>query len=329
MEPAIARPNYNSFAHPMRPEDEHPPGAEYLKEASIGAWKRERQLFFDNTHGFREMKKDGENFCPICSYSITWLQMKPAPIHHVHHSLKIYRINKDLYDDGSYSCSICNIRHSADLGKRKGVLVTSGLLANWEQCWEDAGRKSDIHFDIISIEDATITELNQAFLAEYGREERPVDVVLVGGIEEVRNGIQNEEILRRITAFKFSVIGDSGNPSNSCAISLLPVPPSQNLSDIISNVSDLNKSIININRATRQAVNTHHAPDLWGMGRHKRKFKFMPPREGRWVGNSMVTKDACRMITYVERYFLDIFAIKTGKRADAKEDDKQLAEKFK
>ena len=64
------------------------------------------------------------------------------------------------------------------------MIVTSSILNNW-QGKNNGYPGDDIYVDMIGIPGATIKMLHHAFMAEFKDSNRPVDVLLVGGLNDV------------------------------------------------------------------------------------------------------------------------------------------------
>ena len=89
--------------------------------------------------------------------------------------------------------------HSHKIGTRYPVLVSSSILNNWQGMRSMNGYQGDdIHIDFITIPEATVRELEHAFMAEYGNVHRPVDVLLVPGLNDILRGATDSEIMEDI-----------------------------------------------------------------------------------------------------------------------------------
>jgi len=55
-------------------------------------------------------------------------------------------------------------------------------------------RGDEIHVDYIKIPGATVRKLEHAFMAEYSNVHRAVDMLLVGGLNDVLRGATDSEI---------------------------------------------------------------------------------------------------------------------------------------
>ena len=143
-----------------------------------------------------------------------------------------------------------------------------------------------IHIDYITIPGATIKDLHHAFLAEYGNVHRPIDVLLVAGLNDVLKGSTSDQILKDMEAFKESVrnLCILDETCSSFAVSTLPFPPklvkfdaeTRNIqTNYIQVLIDLTTSIRELNRMdAHPMIPTHLAScfHTWGMriNRHPR-----------------------------------------------------------
>ncbi len=60
----------------------------------------------------------------------------------------------------------------------------------------------DIHIDYITIPGATVRELEHVFIAEYSNVHRPLDVLLVGGLNDILREATDSEIIEDIDHFR-------------------------------------------------------------------------------------------------------------------------------
>ena len=86
-----------------------------------------------------------------------------------------------------------------------------------------------MHIDFITIPGATIKNLHHAFIYEFKGLYRPVDVQLVGGVNNVLRGRTAEQVLADILNFKKSVLSMNLDPASghlsSFAVTTVPFPP--------------------------------------------------------------------------------------------------------
>ena len=127
----------------------------------------------------------------------------------------------------------------------------------------------DIHVDIIGIPGATIKMLHHAFMAEFKNSYKPVDVLLVGRLNDVMRGRSLDKIKRDLTNFKRDVtlLKRSCGDIVECtfAVATVPYPPKisalpteqreveANRFDTLSKMTDF------IRELNRNKVNTVHS----------------------------------------------------------------------
>lgn len=106
---------------------------------------------------------------------------------------------------GNYPCFTCSgTPHSCKVlvGVRNAVLVSSSTMNNCQGRRSFHGYQGDpIHLDYITIPGATVKELHHAFRAEYGNIHRPVDVILVAGLNDISRVSSADKIIRDIIDF--------------------------------------------------------------------------------------------------------------------------------
>ena len=87
----------------------------------------------------------------------------------------------------------------------------------------------DIHIDYITIPGTTVSELEHAIMAEYSNVHRSVDVLLVGGLNDILRGATDSEIIEDISHFRNSVKSISAGTGDiyqgSFAAATLPFLP--------------------------------------------------------------------------------------------------------
>ena len=85
------------------------------------------------------------------------------------------------------------------------------------------------HRDYVTIPGAKIVQLHDAFVIEYGKERRGIDVVLVAGLNDIARGYSREHILHCIKDMRRAVNKQAElyhpNVRNSFAVATLLYPP--------------------------------------------------------------------------------------------------------
>ena len=129
--------------------------------------------------------------CNLCSF------LQPPPevpraVYHRHWSSKeIRRVCGSEKSGQSYLCPTCG--ESGALGKmhkpneteRLKILVSSSTMHEYFYGGKYTGDK--IHIDYVTIPGATIQILEKAWRRDYEAEKRPMDVIVVAGLNNVKN----------------------------------------------------------------------------------------------------------------------------------------------
>ena len=238
----------------------------------------------------RESNQHINRYCETCSEFTPGgdIKIKPKIYTHLHNSSKNYRIQAPSDVWGNYTCFTCShTPHSCKIGVRYPVIVSSSILNGWQGMRSFNSYQGDpIHIDYITIPGATVKDLHHAFLAEYGNVHRPIDVLLVAGLNDVLKGATVQQIMQDIEEFKESVrsLCVLDETWSSFAVATLPFPPklvkfdaeTRNLqSNYIQVLIDLTTNIRELNRAdAHPMIPTNLAPcfHTWGMriNRHPR-----------------------------------------------------------
>ena len=199
-----------------------------MKEASLARQLNEYNSFYGNKHpqylDFRDYYGYERNLCTICSEHTSRQRRELAPIYHAHHSTLSYRIHARIDRWAQFFCPTCiGGFHSVKSGVRYPLLISSSTLSSWRGRLDLNGYEGDtLHLDEIMIPGARIRELMHAFQAEYSGINRPVDVVIVGGINNILEGQGPGEVMHEIKEFYREVMRIRGS---SFAVATLPFPP--------------------------------------------------------------------------------------------------------
>ena len=168
--------------------------------------------------------------CDICSYKQLGGQEKKA-LYHKHYSSKSVREIQGVESEpGDYFCPTCKKVHSSTQPRLKICLSSSTLHEFWAPRKEDITYGGDSeHIDYITIPGASIIDLIEAWKIEYYEEKRGMDVFIVAGLNNVKDGDDPQTIMRDYDhlvqmvhhqAYKYHQ-----NVHNSCAIATLIYPP--------------------------------------------------------------------------------------------------------
>ena len=119
---------------------------------------------------------------------------------------------------GKNKCKLCKISPKLLEEIRLPQILVSSMLNN--------SRKFGDHIDLFKIvlEKAKISKLQEVFLEKHRMTMRKqIDVLFVGGLEELKEGKSVKEVLGEIRDFRAKVVGTMGNSRNTFAVSSLPI----------------------------------------------------------------------------------------------------------
>jgi len=159
---------------------------------------------------YRETRRKWENsgydrYCHICSESKR-LDKKPGTaIFHTHKSSKNTRITSLLDSDGNYDCTSCaSSPHSSLCGIRYPVLATTSTLNNWQENRVDPSKSylgNPFHVDSISIPEGILRDVRHAVYSEFGEVNRPVDLLVVAGLNDIAKGLKRKRDIDTVEYF--------------------------------------------------------------------------------------------------------------------------------
>ena len=150
---------------------------------------------------------------------------------HEHFSSKILTDQaKDIEKGKSYFCLACNKVHLkfGDSNRRK-VCVTRLILPEDRQSTAvDSSTGEVVHIDWICIPGARMNKLTEAWEIEYMFESKPMDVILIGGLENVQRGRSGPSIVAAYEHFidlvKWQGERNHQDEPNTCTIETLVYP---------------------------------------------------------------------------------------------------------
>ena len=255
--------------------------AQLLREESLARQYNERCAFYRTKHpqweDFRHYYGYERNMCSICSEFTSMQRRELMPVYHSHHSTMLYRIGATLDQWGHYFCPTCEGGfHAVKEGVRYPLLITSSTLSCWRGRLDLNNYPGDpIHLDEICIGGARIRDLRHAYQAEYDGLHRPVDVILVAGINNILEGQSPDRIMLEISEFHSEVRRNAGS---SFAVCTLPFPPCLSIlpedqrhqlkRDATETLKELNTLIRNYNKGNADGtMDVSRAPcfHTWGL----------------------------------------------------------------
>lgn len=249
------------------------------------------------------------------------------------------RISASIDEYGNYRCVTCEVNyHSANLGYRRGVLLSSSLLHKW---FQTRGQRDKVHVDLISIENGTLQELYQLYMDQYKTQQGENDVLLVGGLQEILLDMSNIEIISLLNRFRSNIatlqsekIFTGTSHHSTFAVATLPSPPNFNEAQF-KQLKLLNEEIQKFNQSMYQGVLVTHAPKFhsWGVGTKRTKKDPLQnfrrkkvPKIKNWNidQNSMVENLKRKMAQSCNTYFKQLWAVDQKDRENSKQADTAL-----
>ena len=265
--------------------------------------------------------------CKICSNKEI-MGYSTKDVYHMHFSNKVLRDNAaEKASDGLISCPTCKKDHVAesDCQSRLKICISSSTLHKFWQPKDSAlTYEGDIsHIDWMTIPGARINQLTQAWEILYIDEKRPMDVLLVGGLNNVIKGSDGQSIMNGLKHFVDLVTwqGTRYHPEtpNTCAIATLPYPPClcwldddgpvpEGFHNHIRNVKWLNYRIEELNASSGVKVPKFHTFGIRKFTRHGKsttRHRLEHWREERRADKLHLTdKERMKMGRQVNKYFL-------------------------
>ena len=204
------------------------------RDQQVAAGQREPGYLANTQGDHQEVTGEGNRDvsqsapCQICS--------KPGrEVSHRHFSSKFGRIICGVENKTStclYHCPSCMKSHATITTNRiKLVISDSTLHVFWAPPGEEiavySGDKD--HKDYITIPGAKIAQLHDAFVAEYGKEQRGIDVVLVAGLNDVKRNYSRDWIVYSYRNMYDAVMTQAAKNhpeiKNTFAVATLLYPP--------------------------------------------------------------------------------------------------------
>ena len=199
-----------------------------LKMGAVNRQRYELKIFMSskahNYDAFRQRFEHDFMYCSICSEYNRGGRHPMVPVFHKHFSSIQQRIKASFDKNGDYHCTTCKTSvHSLRSGFRYPLLLTSSTLANWQGMRAKNGYPGDkIHIDCIAIPGGRLRNLDIAFRAELGSSHRPVDCLVVGGVNNILGDESTVNIVREARLLKERVLNI---PGSTCAFATPPLPP--------------------------------------------------------------------------------------------------------
>ena len=178
--------------------------------------------------GIDKVRVNVKSRCTICSRKRI-LGYKTRNYYHQHFSSKYYQRFSRASNTREAYCPTCKRAHRSRRQSRVKIVVSSFLHEFWAPRGRNINYEGDAeHIEYITIPSARINELTTAWEVEYINDPRPLDVLFVGGVENVVKGAKTESIMRAFKHFVDLVTWQGRfhpNKPNTCGIATLSYPP--------------------------------------------------------------------------------------------------------
>ena len=171
--------------------------------------------------------------CSICSQNQRHEREK-RDVFHKHFSSKYARefIAADKAKE-DYFCPTCKSVHSSHETTRRKVCLSSSIL---HEFWAPRDHRSSpvyegdrSHVDYITIPGGRISDLTNAWKIEYFQDSRPMDVILIAGLNNLIKGYTPDEMLREydhlVQFVHYQAHKYHSELHNTCTIGTLYYPP--------------------------------------------------------------------------------------------------------
>lgn len=150
--------------------------------------------------------------CPVCR------PLSSIPTYHRHHSTKWLYNHMLARQEITVDCIVCKAEHPIKVGKRLIIFFSTSTVHNVVL---DPKVKSPHHFNVETICGGTIDLLRRNFSLLYYDEERPMDVILCAGLNDLED--ESDLIIHNLSLFKKNVM-DQNRENTFCVIKLLRPP---------------------------------------------------------------------------------------------------------
>ena len=224
----------------------------------------------------------GKPYCSICSESTSTAFPFQKCFYHKHVSSKEFRLRAKLDHYGQYPCFTCAVSpHLCKSGVRYPIILTASALNEWHRFQETNLYAGDeIHVDSIAIPGAKLDTLLHALTIEYGGLNRPIDVLVVAGVNDILQNTPLPDIARKFLNISSWVRDQKKyhpDQENTCVFATIPyIPKVCRLDgdrraalpdDKLSYIVNLNEMIRGWNKDNSSHLRTSAAPQFhtWGI----------------------------------------------------------------
>ena len=169
--------------------------------------------------------------CSLCSYK----QLDPLDRKRVVHKHFSSKFCRECAGSGPYYfCPTCKSVHTkrvSDITSRLKIVISSSTMHEfWAPREASAIYEGDSkHTEYVTIPGAQVLELMEAWKIDYFRERRGMDLLVVAGLNNIKDGQSPESLMRDLDHFvqtvKFQSKTRHPDTPNTCAIATMFYPP--------------------------------------------------------------------------------------------------------
>ena len=221
----------------------------------------------------------------------------------------------------TYMCTTCNVIHQARPDTGINICVAGDQLHNIHtpRSTSIPSMKPDpVHIDWLTVCDASIAEMEYAWLRDYKYQPRPMRILVTAGLVDLARGKTRDEIVEMFIHFKETV--DKQNcyhPSvqNEFVIATILNPPKftwfvdngpppRNHQNLLSEIKELNSWIVFYNNQNGKNITPRFhrfgVKDCWAMGKEKKRVRVKRHMHAQWrqeqpINERMYLNDVTRL----------------------------------
>ena len=163
----------------------------HVRNSSIARYYNNRN-YNSNRYAAQQGRRSPPEQCKICSFK---QPKNKRPVFHRHHSAReIRRLAGAEGNMKEFNCDTCGTVsgekktrgrvHAIGQDARLNICISSSTLHNF---WLDPSYEGDdVHIDWVTCPGAKIQDLADIWKVEYGKERRPMDILVVGGLNNCK-----------------------------------------------------------------------------------------------------------------------------------------------
>ena len=225
-------------------------------------------------------QQNNKRRCKICSFKQVYPEIS-RPVFHNHFSSKQSRTTATLNGEDAFYCITCNGGekpgkiHPFPNDQRIKILVSSSTLHNFFNYGKYEG--DQFHIEYVTIPGGHIQDLELAWKVDYQFERRPMDVILVAGLNNVARGESETEIMKHIESFANAVEDQTQqfhlNKASTFTVATFIFPPKltwfsgngplpyKNKMNKLTTIASINHQIVGFNKHLLERQKLTYADD--------------------------------------------------------------------